>query len=143
MLYLYLKLLHIFFVISWLVGIFYLPRIFINLTYVKIKSNEYEILLKMGSKLFNFITPIALIACLLGFALALNLNLFNDKNSHWIHAKILLVFLLIIYHLWCYFILKKFENYSNKKNHIWYRLFNETPILLLLLILYLVIFKPF
>ncbi len=139
MAYLEAKALHIFLVISWFAGLFYLPRIFVNLAMVKEDSiAERERLLLMSGKLYRFMTPIGVLALFTGAWLWL----VNDITGIWLYIKLLLVACLAIYHLYCRALLAAFEKGRNTHSHIWYRWFNEVPAVILLIVVYLVIFKP-
>jgi putative membrane protein len=134
---LWIKALHIVFVISWFAGLFYLPRIFVNLAQ-ETETVAHARLLLMARKLYRFTTILAIPAVLLG----LWLLAFGFKGG-WLHAKVALVLLVIGYHHACGSLLKKFENAANKRSHTWYRWFNEVPVVLLLAIVILVVVKPF
>lgn len=134
---LWIKALHIVFVISWFAGLFYLPRIFVNLA-METETVATARLLLMARKLYRFTTILAIPAVLLG----LWLLAFGFKGG-WLHAKVALVLLVIGYHHACGSLLKKFENAANKRSHTWYRWFNEVPVVLLLAIVILVVVKPF
>jgi len=138
MLYLWIKAFHIVFIASWFAGLFYLPRIFVNLAQ---ETNDVATarLLLMARRLFRFTTMLAVPALLLGLWLWLG---FEIKGG-WLHAKLALVILAIGYHHACGSILKKFEAGVNKRSHTWFRWFNEVPVILLLLIVILVVVKPF
>lgn len=133
-----IKALHIVFVVSWFAGLFYLPRIFVNLA-METNSAATERLLLMARKLYRFTTILAIPAVLLGIWLWLGYGF----RGGWLHAKLALVLLTIGYHHACGSLLKKFENSVNTKSHKWYRWFNEVPVLLLLAIVVLVVVKPF
>ena len=136
--YLYLKAFHIFFVICWFAGLFYLPRLYVNLTLAK-HDAEYQRLLLMALKLYRFITPLGALALITG----LGLWLIFDIGGAWLKAKLFLVLLLMGYHGSCGKLRKKFSTNTNRKSHHWFRVFNELPVLLLLAILILVVVKPF
>lgn len=139
MAYLEAKALHIFLVISWFAGLFYLPRIFVNLSMVKEDSvAERERLLLMSGKLYRFMTPIGVLALFTG----LWLWLVNDITGIWLYIKLGLVACLVAYHLHCRALLIAFEEGRNTHSHLWYRWFNEVPAVILLIVVYLVIFKP-
>lgn len=141
---LWIKALHIFFVISWSAGLFYLPRIFVNLA-METETVATERLLLMARKLFRFMTVLAVPAVLFG-ALLLWLQYSTPDGffmPHWMHPKLTLVVLLIGYHHACGRILKKFENGVNRRSHKWFRYFNEVPAVMLLAIVLLVVLKPF
>jgi len=135
---LYIKVLHIVLVTSWFAGLFYLPRIFVNLVQ---ETNDiaYSRLILMANKLYKFMTILAIFAIFFGLLLYLQLG----KQGMWLHAKLLLVFLLCGYHHSCKLLLKKFIQKTNKRSESFYRWYNEIPVILLLLITYLVVLKPF
>ncbi|MCS0583234.1 CopD family protein [Massilia pinisoli] len=135
---LWIKAFHIVFVASWFAGLFYLPRIFVNLAQEK-NSVAVERLLGMARRLYRFTSLLAVPAVLLG----LWLWLFYGFSGGWLHAKLALVLLVIGYHHACGSLLKKFERGVNTRSHKWFRVFNEVPVLLLLAIVILVVVKPF
>ncbi|MGZ8291208.1 MAG: CopD family protein [Telluria sp.] len=135
---LWLKVLHIVFVTAWFAGLFYLPRIFVNLA-METETVAHARLLLMARKLYRFSTILAVPAIVFGLWLWLG---YGFKGG-WLHAKLALVLLVIGYHHACGSLLKKFENAANKRSHTWYRWFNEVPVVLLLAIVILVVVKPF
>lgn len=138
---LWIKALHIVFVTAWFAGLFYLPRILVNLAMEHDTATRTR-LLTMARKLYRFMTILAVPA--LGFGLWLWLAYFNEGISGgWMHAKLALVVLLIGYHHGCSVLLKKFETGTNTRSHVWYRWFNELPVIILLLVVILVVVKPF
>ena len=142
MLMLWVKAFHIFFVAGWFAGLFYLPRIYVNLAMVPAGSTaEYERLLVMSRKLFKFMTLLAAFALALGLWLWLGVGI--GQGSGWMHAKLALVVLLVGYHHACWLLLKRFEDGRNMRSHRWYRWFNEVPTLVLLAVTILVVVKPF
>lgn len=136
--YLIIKALHLFFVIAWFAGLFYLPRIFVNLAMAG-DMVELARLKLMAGKLYRFMTPLGLIALALGLVLWLGYGV----SGGWLHAKLTLVAGLIVYHLMCRHFLQVFIADANTRSHTWFRVFNELPVLLLLAIVVLVIVKPF
>ena len=137
---LWIKALHIFFVTSWFAGLFYLPRVLVNLA----MENEGDAaarprLLTMARKLYRFMTLLAVGA--LGFGLWLWLS--YGFGGGWLHAKLALVVLLIGFHHACGRLLAKFEQGRNTRSHVWYRWFNEVPTIILLLVVILTVVKPF
>jgi putative membrane protein len=135
---LWIKALHIVFVASWFAGLFYLPRIFVNLAMEDAPPARARLLL-MARKLYRFMTILALPALALGLWLWLGYGI----SGGWMHAKLAVVVLLIGYHHGCGRILKKFEAGANTRSHTFYRWFNEAPVLLLLAAVILVVVKPF
>lgn len=136
--YLWLKFLHIFFIIAWFAGLFYLPRIYVNLALAE-QEHEYQRLLLMAKKLFYFMTPWGIGALCCGILMPIT----QIGFPIWVHIKLTLGLLLVFYHIWCGLLLKDFQNHHNHHSHRWYRLFNELPVFILLAALYTVIFKPF
>jgi putative membrane protein len=137
---LWFKAFHIFFVVSWFAGLFYLPRIFVNLALIeRLDSAEGQRLLLMARKLYRFVTPIAVLALALGFWLWLAYGF----SGGWLHVKLALVVLLVAYHFYMAKLLAHFESGRNRRTPLWYRVFNELPVLLLLSITVLVTVKPF
>ncbi|WP_151448417.1 CopD family protein [Lacisediminimonas profundi] len=139
---LWVKSLHLLFLISWFAGLFYLPRIFVNLA-DETTPAAIERLLLMARKLYRFMTLLAVPAVVFGLWLWLGYGIGKGPGNGWMHAKLALVILVIGYHHACGSLLKKFETARNTRSHKWYRWFNEVPVILLLLIILLVVIKPF
>jgi putative membrane protein len=135
---LWIKAFHIIFVASWFAGLFYLPRIFVNLA-LETETVATARLLLMARKLYRFTSMLMIPAVILGAWLWLG---YGFKGG-WLHAKLALVILAIGYHHACGSLLKKFEKGANRRAHTWYRWFNEVPVVLLLAITILVVVKPF
>jgi putative membrane protein len=141
---LWVKSLHIVFVASWFAGLFYLPRIFVNLAMVEPQSlAERERLLLMAQKLMRFTTLLAVPALALGVWLWLGYGIGRGPGNGWMHAKLAVVALVLGYHHACGVLLKKFMRGNGHRSHIWYRWFNEVPVVLMLLAVILVVVKPF
>ncbi|MBS0348538.1 MAG: CopD family protein [Proteobacteria bacterium] len=138
MLYLSIKALHIIFVVSWFAGLFYLPRLFVNHAMVSDKAT-IERLTLMENKLYRFMTPLGILAVGLGMWLWFGFGLAGG----WLHAKTALVTLLIVYHLYCGRLMRAFAEGRNTRSHVWYRFFNEVPVLVLFVVVFLVVLKPF
>lgn len=139
---LWVKALHIVFVTSWFAGLFYLPRIFVNLA-MESDTTATERLLLMARKLYRFTTMLAIPALVFGLWLWLGYGIGKGPGNGWLHAKLMLVIFVIGYHHACGSLLKKFEKGSNQHSDKWYRWFNEVPVLLLLAIVIFVVVKPF
>lgn len=135
---LWLKAFHIIFVTSWFAGLFYLPRIFVNHA---MESNPETIqrLALMEKKLFHFMHYISTFA--LGSGIWLWIG--TGVTGGWLHAKLTLVLGLIIYHVYCGMLIRRFKAGKNTHSHTWYRWFNEIPVLGLAAIVILVVVKPF
>lgn len=135
---LWLKALHLIFVISWFAGLFYLPRLFVNHAMTDDPATSDRLKL-MERKLFRFMTPLAVLALIFGTWLWLGYGL----SGGWLHAKLALVTGLIAYHWYCGLLLQAFAEDRNQHSHVWYRWFNEIPVLILFAIVILVVVKPF
>jgi putative membrane protein len=141
---LWIKSLHIVFVASWFAGLFYLPRIFVNLAMVPADSHaERDRLLLMARKLLRFTTILAVPALALGLWLWLGYGIGRGPGNGWLHAKLAVVVLAVGYHHGCASVLRRFEAGRNQRGHVWFRWFNEVPVLLLLTAVVLVVVKPF
>jgi putative membrane protein len=137
--YLWIKTFHIIFITSWFAGLFYLPRIFVNLA-DETNANAHARILGMADRLFRFMTILAVPAVLLGLMLWLYFGM--GRGEVWMHAKLFFVIMVIGYHHACWGLLKKFRAGMNKRSGVWYRWFNEAPVLLLIVIVALVVIKP-
>lgn len=142
--YLWVKSFHIVFVASWFAGLFYLPRILVNLAMVAGDSHaERERLLLMGHKLYRFSTLLMVPALVLGLVLWLHFGIGRGPGSGWMHAKLALVIAAIGYQHMCRRLLGDFERMANRRSHRWFRVFNEASVLAFTAIVVLVVVKPF
>ena len=141
-LYLLFKSLHLIAVISWMAGLLYLPRIFVyHVEYHKNKDLS-DVFKVMEKKLYYFIMmPAMILSWLLGFLLIHSIG-FNQLSSKWLQAKLVLVVILTIYHFFLGNCLNNFKLDNNTFSSKFYRVFNEVPTILLILIVFIVIFKP-
>lgn len=131
------KTLHIIFMVTWFAGLFYLPRLYVYHAQAEdqISKDRFKI---MERKLFwGIMTPGAVLTVLFGVLL-----IEYHGMSYWLKMKIILVFVLALYHVWCGVLLEKFKTDSNTHSHVWYRIFNEVPVIFLVLIVVLVVYKP-
>jgi putative membrane protein len=135
---LWVKAFHVIFVTSWFAGLFYLPRLLVNHAMVT-DSATSERLKLMERKLYRFMLPLALLA--LGFGLWLWLG--YGVTGRWMHPKLMLVAVLIGYHFYCGKLIEGFKHDRNKHSHVWYRWFNELPVVVLTIIVILAVVKPF
>ena len=135
---LWLKALHIVFVTSWFAGLFYLPRLFVNHAMIEDQATSDRLKL-MERKLFRFMTPLAILALVFGLWLWLGYGI----TGGWLHAKLALVLGLVAYHFYCGLLVQDFAHDRNRRSHIWYRWFNEIPVLILFAVVMLVVVKPF
>jgi putative membrane protein len=133
---LWIKTFHIVLIAAWFAGLFYLPRIYVNLA-METEPAAVARLLIMARKLFRFMSFIAVPALACGLAVGIG------RGQGWIHAKVGVVVLLVIYHAYCGVLLRTFERGENRRSHKWYRMFNELPVLGMLAAVALVVIKPF
>ena len=137
---LWVKTLHVVMVTSWFAGLFYLPRIYVNLAQ-ETDKRALERLLGMAHRLYRFMTPLAVLAIVFGLWLFLGYGI--GRGQGWMHAKLAAVVALLAYHLMCGRMLRRFQAHTNTRSHRFYRWFNEIPVVLLLLVTALVIVRPF
>ncbi|HEY0563093.1 MAG TPA: CopD family protein [Methylophilus sp.] len=135
---LWVKAFHLIFVTSWFAGLFYLPRLFVNHAMVS-DAATLERLALMEHKLYRFMLPLAVLALVFGLWLWLGYGI----TGGWLHAKLALVAGLIVYHLYCGKLMRDFKAGKNLHSHVWYRWFNELPVLILFAVVILVVVKPF
>ncbi len=141
--YLWVKALHIIFVASWFAGLFYLPRLLVNLAMVPPDSHaERERLLLMARKLYRFSNMLMIIALVLGLTLWLYFGIGKGAGQILLHLKLLLVVGAIGYQHVCLKLLREFEALKNRRTHKWLRVFNEVSVVLFALIVFLVVLKP-
>lgn len=139
---LWLKALHVCFMVAWFAGIFYLPRLFVNHAETDEKSVA-EHLKGMEKRLLYFVTPFALLTVVFGFALMYQYGYDWFAASKWLHVKITLVLFLLAYHGYCFKLVKTFREDKNTRSGKFYRIFNEVPVLILFAAVILVYVKPF
>ncbi|MDC0046655.1 protoporphyrinogen oxidase HemJ [Candidatus Pelagibacter sp.] len=140
--YLLFKSLHLISVISWMAGLLYLPRIFVYHTENNSEEKISDIFKVMERKLYFYImTPAMILSWLFGLLLIHSVG-FQQLGQLWIILKLILVVILTIYHFYLGSILSQFKLNNNKHSHKFYRLINEIPTILLILIIFVVIFKP-
>jgi protoporphyrinogen IX oxidase len=141
---LWVKAFHIVFVASWFAGLFYLPRIFVNLAAVPADSHaERERLLLMARRLYRFAGLLMIPALGLGFVLWLYYGIGRGPGNGWMHAKLLLVVGAVGYHHVCRSLLRQFEQFTNRRSERWFRVFNEVTVILFTATVVLVVVKPF
>ena len=142
--YLWVKAFHIVFVASWFAGLFYLPRLFVNLAMVAPDSPaERARLLLMARKLYRFAGILMVPAVALGLVLWLYYGIGLGAGNGWMHAKLALVLGVLGYHHVCGRMLRRFEQGRNTRSERWFRVFNESSVLLFMAIVVLVVVKPF
>lgn len=138
---LWIKAFHIIFMVCWFAGVFYLPRLFVYHA-MSTEPAVHAQLAIMERKLYRFVSIFAVLTIILGFVLVMGNSAYYLK-APWFHAKLTLVLLLVIYHLVCGAMVKQLAGGGNKRSHVFYRWFNEIPVLFLFSIIILVVVKPF
>ena len=137
----WVKTFHLFFMVAWFAGIFYLPRIFVNLAQTE-NDGAFNQLNIMARKLYRFVTPFMVLTVIFGLWLA-SYNWEYYLKAGWFHAKMALIVLLIIYHFICGMYQKQFADGRCDKSHTYFRVFNGIPVLILLGAVILAVIKPF
>lgn len=139
----WLKALHIISMVTWFAGLFYLPRLFVYhaMSEDQASIDRFKI---MERKLYaGIMTPSMIATLLFGLWMLWDYAWAAYGNMGWLHVKLCLVGILVIYHLWCGSLLKTFKNDQNQHSHVWYRWFNEAPVIVLIAIVLLASLKPF
>ena len=140
--YLTLKALHLIAVISWMAGLLYLPRIFVYHAEKSSETNVSEVFKIMEFKLYNYIMmPAMILSWIFGLLLISSIG-FDQLSNYWLILKVIFVVILTAYHFFLGTCLNKFRRNENKFSSRFFRVFNEIPTLLLILIIFLVVFKP-
>ena len=140
---LWIKAFHIIAVVAWFAGVFYLPRLFVNHAMVEDDATKARLAL-MERKLHRFITPFMLLSVGLGTWLIFAGGFAETfRFHHWLHVKIALVAVLVGYNLWMGVTVKRFAAGQNTRGHVFYRVLNELPVLILVATIILVVVKPF
>lgn len=139
--YLWIKAFHIIFMVCWFAGIFYLPRLFVNAA-METDPTSVERLTLMQRKLYRFMAPFAWLTAFFGVWMIAELGTIVLVSAGWLQLKLLLVAALIGYHLYCGKLVRTFEAGNNTRSHVWYRWFNELPVLILFAVIILVVVKP-
>ena len=136
---LWIKSLHIIFMVTWFAGLFYLPRLYVYhaMSDDQVSLERFKV---MERKLFyGIMTPGGILTIVFGIWLWLGYGI----TGGWLYAKLALVGLLVVYHFYCWKLLQDFKQDRNRHGHVWYRWFNEMPVLILIAVIFLVEFKSF
>lgn len=137
---LWVKSLHLIFMVTWFAGLFYLPRLFVYHAMSEDRASIERFKIMERKLYWGIMTPGAVLT--IAFGVWLWLGWFRGSTS-WLHAKMALVALLAGYHLWCGMLLRDFAAGRNARSHVWFRWFNEFPLVVLIATVLLVVFKPF
>jgi putative membrane protein len=138
----WVKALHLFFMVAWFAGLFYLPRLFVNHAMAEEESVREQLAI-MERKLYRFITPWMALTLIFVFWLLIDYAWAAYAHMLWLKLKLILIAILVIYHFYCGKIVKNLANNTNQRSHIWFRWFNEFPVLILVLVIMLAVIKPF
>ena len=142
MLILYVKALHVIFMVTWFAGLFYLPRLFVHhaMTTDAATKERFKI---MERKLAVMMDIGATLTMVFGFWLLFSYGWSQYHKMGWLHVKLTMVALLVAYHVWCRMLVRDFRNDRNEHSHKWYRVFNEMPTIMLFVIVIMVVVRPF
>ncbi|MCL7946145.1 protoporphyrinogen oxidase HemJ [Marinobacter sp. ATCH36] len=139
---LWVKALHIISMVCWFAGIFYLPRLFVYHAACEDEPGRERFKI-MERKLYRGITTPSMVATVVFGLWLIGYNVQGYMSQGWLHAKLLLVVLLIVYHFYCGHLVKVFRDDRNTRSHVFYRWFNEVPVLVLVAVVILASVKPF
>ena len=137
----WVKAFHIIFMVAWFAGLFYLPRLFVNHAMAEEEDVRARLVL-MESKLYRFITPWMLLTIVFGLWLLFDYAWTAYASMWWLHLKLVLVAALVGYHFYCGKLLRDLANNRSQHSHIWFRWFNELPVLVLFVVVILAVVKP-
>ena len=140
---LWLKALHLIFMVTWFAGLFYLPRLFVYHALAEDQTSIERFKIMEGKLYFGIMTPGAVLTLLFGFWTLLSIGWRVYAEAGWLHIKLALILFLVIYHVYCGRLLSDFKHDRNRHDHVWYRWFNEIPVLFLFAIIILAVVKPF
>ena len=135
----YVKAFHIIFMVTWFAGLFYLPRLFVYHALSTDAASVARFKIMERKLFYGIMTPGGIITIALGLWLWLGYGI----SGGWLMAKLALVIVLIVYHFYCGKLLLDFKHDRNIRSHVWYRWFNELPVLILIAVVILVVVKPF
>lgn len=135
---LWIKSFHIIFMVTWFAGLFYLPRLFVYHAMCTDEAGNDRFKIMERKLFYGIMTPGALLTIIFGMWLWLGYGF----TGAWLHAKLALVMVLIAYHIYCRKILLDFKHDRNQRSHVYYRWFNEIPVVILIAAVILVVVKP-
>jgi putative membrane protein len=136
---LWIKALHIVFMVTWFAGLFYLPRLFVYHAMTEDAAGRERFKVMERKLYYGIMTPGAVLTVVFGAWLWLGYGI----TGGWLHAKLVLVGVLVAYHLWCGRLLADFKHDRNTRSHVWYRWFNEVPTIILFAVVILTVVRPF
>jgi putative membrane protein len=136
---LWIKSLHLVFMVTWFAGLFYLPRLFVYHAMAEDAASRERFKVMERKLYYGIMTPGAVLTVVFGLWLWLGYGF----TGGWLQAKLALVVVLVVYHLWCGRLLSHFKHGRNAHSHVWYRWFNEFPVIVLIAVVVLTVVKPF
>jgi putative membrane protein len=136
---LWVKAFHIVSMVTWFAGLFYLPRLFVYHAMASDRTSTDQFKIMERKLYYGIMTPGAVLTLVTG----LTLWLYYGIGGSWLYAKLVLVACLVAYHLWCGALLRALGDDRNTRTHVWFRWFNEVPVLFLIAVVILVVVKPF
>ena len=136
---LWIKAIHIIFVVTWFAGLFYLPRLFVYHAMSEDAASRERFKVMERRLYYGIMAPGGILTIVFGLWLWLG----YDWTGSWLHFKVALVAVLVAYHLWCGKLMNDFKQDRNTRSHVWYRWFNEFPTVLLIVVVILTVVKPF
>lgn len=139
---LWIKSLHVIFMVTWFAGLFYLPRLFVYHAMCEDEAGNARFKIMERKLFYGIMTPGGVLTILFGLAMLKMYAWEAYSDTVWLNVKLLLVLVLIVYHVYCGKIVEDFRLDKNRKGHIFYRWFNELPVVLLIVIVILVVVKP-
>ncbi|MEX1058188.1 MAG: protoporphyrinogen oxidase HemJ [Natronospirillum sp.] len=139
---LWIEAFHIIAVVTWFAGMFYLPRLFVYHAMCEDQAGNERFKIMERKLFFGIMTPSAIVTLVLGTWI-LTVYVPGYMQAGWMHAKLGCVILLVAYHVHCWVYLKQFREDRNRHSHVFYRWFNEAPVVLLIAVVILVVVKPF
>lgn len=140
---LWVKAFHVVFMVTWFAGLFYLPRLFVYHAMTDDQAGNARFKIMERKLYFGIMTPGAVLTVALGIWMLIDYGWAAYSHSGWLHAKLALVALLIAYHVYCGRLLADFKRDRNRRSHVFYRWFNEIPVLILIAVVILAIVRPF
>lgn len=140
---LWIKAFHVIFMVTWFAGLFYLPRLFVYHSLSKDKTSIERFKIMERKLYYGIMAPGAILTIGFGLWLLYDYAWEVYKKSGWMHLKLTLVFVLVLYHLYCGKLLRTFKKDANTRSHLFYRWFNEFPVIILVGTVVLVIVRPF
>ena len=140
---LWLKSLHIVFMVTWFAGLFYLPRLYVYHAMATDQAGKDRFKIMERKLYFGIMTPGAVLTLVLGIWMLIINGWATYSGTLWLHIKLACVVLLVFYHIYCGKLLFAFKHDRNTHSHIWYRWFNEIPVAFLFIIVILAVVRPF